>query len=51
MAAYSIPIVRASADLDGTSERVHPFHSRKNISSLTQKVQENPLASSFRLLI
>lgn len=51
MAAYSIPIVRASADLDGTSERVHPFHSGKNISSLTQKVQENSIASSFRLLI
>ena len=51
MAAYSIPIVRPSADLDGTSERVHPFHSGKNISSLTQKVQENFLASSFGLLI
>lgn len=51
MVACSIPIVRASADLDGTSERVHPFHSRKNISSLTQKVQENSLSSSFRLLI
>lgn len=51
MAACSVPIVRASADLDGTSERVHPFHSGKNISSLTQKVQENSLSSSFRLLI
>lgn len=51
MAAYSIPIVRAPADLDGTSERVHSFHSGKNISSLTQKVQEKSLAQSFRLLM
>lgn len=42
MAAYSIPIVRASADLDGTSERAHQLQS-------VEKYQQSDAKGSGKL--